>query len=77
MLRPPRVQVCAPSIATPRAASRCLPFREFVLADGERDVQRAVAVVARDDAARHGDGLRRAAALEHQQHVVRRDRIGA
>src|SRR5262245_56545119 len=54
-----------------------LPLRKLLAPDRKRDMQRAVTVMRRDGTARHVHGLKREAALEHKQHALAADVVGA
>src|SRR5215471_19047346 len=54
-----------------------LPLRQCVGGNGKGHVQRSMAVVRRDRAARHAHGFERRAAVKQQQHTLTADIIGA
>ena len=76
MLRPPRDQEVAPSIAMPHEPM-LFPSLQFILADGEGYMQRPRAVMAGNGAARHRHARVRRTAFEDQQHVAARHTVGS
>src|SRR5437588_1879712 len=58
-------------------AQPLLPLRQFISGNGEGHVQRSVAVVWGNRAARHAHGLERGAAAKQQQYALPADVVGA